>query len=120
MFIFCIRQVSLPYEFATEAICSVGWRAVCDGMKQEATLTQPEGIRGLNDACNHGKEESSGFLPFKSQGILVPYLWLLLGSFSMKRGIICQVISTLGANDGTTSQNELWSRFGKLFFCEFP
>ena len=20
----------------------------------------------------------------------------------------------------TTSQNELWSRFGKLFFCEFP
>ena len=65
----------------------------------EWTMTQPVGNRGLNDACNHGKEESSGFPPFKTQGILVPYLWLLLGSFSMKRGIICQVISTLAAND---------------------
>ena len=52
-----------------------------DEMKQEVTMTQPVENRGLNDACNHGKEESSGFPPLKSQGILVPYLWLLLGSF---------------------------------------
>ena len=98
-----------------DAICSVGWRAVCDGMKQEATLTQPVGNRGLNDACNHGKEESSGFPPFKSQGILVPYLWLLLGSFSMKRGIICQVISTLGANDSMEVRiRQPLNQFGKL------
>ena len=28
--------------------------------------------------------------------------------------------NSVSANRDTTSQNELWSRFGKLFFCEFP
>ena len=61
-------------------------------------MTQPVGNRGLNDACNHGKEESSGFPPFESHGI-VPYLWLFSVLAHVQSGIICQVILPLGAED---------------------
>ena len=32
-------------------------------------------------------------------------------------GLHCSLMTQ---RPGTTTQNEMWSRFGKLFFCEFP